>query len=362
MRGRTPTLTPAGLIPSPPEGGEGRVRGSSEHRAYGRRKFLVALGAGAVALPRSSLAHAQSKVTRVGFLYFASRQSALEAGRYQAFVQGMRELGYVEGTNLVIEARFADGSTERILALAAELVRSNVAVIVSTGTVVTRVLQYATPGIAVVTTVTNDPIGDGFAASMAHPGGHITGLTFSAADLGPKMLELLKATVPKATRIAVLVAPENQSHPPQLKRIMLAAQRVGIHVTLAEAGTAPEIEHEFTMMAREHVHAAIVLADGFFVQEGRAIADQALKHRLTAVSNNQGFAEAGGLMRYGANLVDNFRRAATYVDKILRGAKPGDLPFEQPTRYSLVINLKTAKALGLTIPPAVLRQAEEIIQ
>jgi len=190
-----------------------------------RRRFLLALG-GALAAAPNVRAWAQPKVARVGFLYFASRQSALEAGRYQAFVQGMRELGYVEGTNLVIEARFADGSAARIPALAAELVRSNVALIVASGTVVTRVLQYATPDIPVLTTVTNDPIGDGFAASMAHPGGHITGLTFSAADLGPKMLELLKATVPKATRIAVLVTPENQSQPPQLKRIMLAAQRV----------------------------------------------------------------------------------------------------------------------------------------
>jgi len=327
-----------------------------------RRGFLVALGAGPLAVWRSSLAEAQPKAARVGFLYFASRQSALETGRYQAFVQGMRELGYVEGTNLVIETRFADGSTERIPTLAAELARSNVAVIVATGTVVTRVLQYATPGIPVVTTVTNDPIGDGFAASMARPGGNITGLTLSAADLGPKLVELLKATVTRITRIAVLVTPENQSHPPQLKRIMSAAQGIGIHVVLAEAGTLPDIEREFAMIARERVHAVIVLADGFFVQEARTVADQALKHRLPAVSNNQGFAETGGLMRYGANLVDNFRRAATYVDKILRGAKPGDLPFEQPTRYSLVINLKTAKALGLTVPPALLRQAEEVIQ
>ena len=326
-----------------------------------RRRFLITLGAGSLAAAPALLAQAQPKVARVGFLYFASRQSALETGRYQAFVQGMRELGYVEGTNLVIEARFADGSTERIPALATELVRSNVAIIVATGTVVTRVLQYATPGVPVVTTVANDPIGDGFTASMARPGGHITGLTFSAAELGPKMLELLRATVPKATRIAVLVTPENQSHPPQLKRIMVAAQRVGIHVVLAEAGTVPDIEHEFTMMAKEHVHAVMVLADSFFVQEARTVADQALKHRLPAVSNNQGFAEAGGLMRYGANLVDNFRHAATYVDKILRGAKPGDLPFEQPTRYSLVINLKTAKALGLTIPPSVLAQANQVI-
>jgi len=338
------------------------VRGSSEHRTYGRRKFLVALGAGGFTLFHNALAHAQSKVARVGFLYFASRQSALEAGRYQAFVQGMRELGYVEGTNLVIETRFGDGNRERIPALAAELARSNVAVIVATGTGVTRVLQYATPGVPVVTTVVNDPVGDGFAASMARPGGNITGFTISAADLNSKLVELLKVIVPKASRVGVLLHPENVAHPPQLKHLILAAQKVGIQVVVGEAGAVSEVEREFIMMTKERVQATIILPDSFFVQTARTVADQALRHRLPSISINQGFAEAGGLMRYGANLNDNFPRAATYVDKILKGAKPAEMPFEQPTRYSLVINLKTAKALGLTIPPALLRQAEEVIQ
>ena len=327
-----------------------------------RRTFLAALGAGLLTLSRSLPVQAQAKVARVGFLYFASRQSAIEAGRYQAFVQGMRELGYVEGTNLVIEARFADGSPEHIPAFAAELVRAHVAVIVATGTSVTRVLQYATPGVPVVTTVVNDPVGDGFAASMAHPGGNITGFTISAADLNSKLIELLKAIVPKASRVGVLLHPENVAHPPQLKHLILAGQKVGIQVVVGEAGTVAEVEREFSMMTRERVQAAIVLPDSFFVQTARALADQALRHRLPSISINQGFAEAGGLMRYGANLNDNFRRAAAYVDKILRGAKPAEMPFEQPTRYSLVINLRTARALGLTLPPALLHQAEEVIQ
>jgi putative ABC transport system substrate-binding protein len=327
-----------------------------------RRRFLVALGASVLTVPRGSLAQQQSKVPRIGFLYAGSRQSSLDTGRYNAFVQGMRELGYVEGTNFIIEARFGDGKTERLPALAAELVRLKVDVIVATGTPTYRALQHATTTIPVVITVTFDPVGDGFAASMARPGGNITGLSISAADFGSKLLELLKAAVPKLSRVAVLLNPENPAHPPRVVRIMSTAQKVGIQVVLAEAGTVQEIEREFATMTKERAKAAIIMADGFFLQESRLIAAQALKHRLPSISQLREYAEAGGLMSYGPNSVDNFRRAATYVDKILKGAKPGELPFEQPTRYHLVINHKTATALGLTIPQALLRQADELIQ
>jgi putative ABC transport system substrate-binding protein len=320
------------------------------------------LGAGVLAVPRSSPAQPQPKGARIGFLYYGSRQSALDTGRYNAFVQGMRELGYVEGTNLVIEARFADGKHERLSALAAELVRLKVDVIVGTGTPTYRALQHATTTIPVVITVTFDPVGDGFAASMARPGGNITGLTLGAADLGPKLLELLKAAVPKLSRVAVLVQPGNPSHPPRVVRIMSAAQKIGIQVVLAEAATAPEIEREFAMMTKERANAAIILADGFFLQESHSIAAQALKHRLPSISQLRELAEAGGLMSYGPNSVENFRRASAYVDKILKGAKAGELPFEQPTRYHLLINRKTAMSLGLTIPQALLGQADEVIQ
>ena len=327
-----------------------------------RRTFLIALGASVLAVPRGSLAQQQPKVARIGFLYFASRQSSVDTGRYNAFVQGMRELGYLEGKNFIIEARFADGKAERIPALAAELVRLKVDVIVAQGTPVLRALQHATTTIPVVSTVTGDPVGDGFAASLARPGGNITGLSIGAADLGPKLLELLKVAVPKLSRVAVLLQPENASHPPRLKRIMSAAQKVDIQLVLAEAGTVQDIEREFAMMTKKRANAAIIFPDGFFVQEARSIAAQALKHRLPSISTNHEYSEAGGLMTYGPNLNDNFRRAATYVDKILKGAKAGDLPFEQPTRYPLVINHKTATALGLTIPQALLRQADEVIQ
>ena len=327
-----------------------------------RREFLIALGAGVLAVPRGSLAQPQSKGARIGFLYYASRQSGLDTGRYNAFVQGMRELGYVEGTNFIIEARFADGKPERLPALAAELVRLKVDVIVATGTPAYRALQHATTTIPVVITVTFDPVGDGFAASMARPGGNFTGLTLGAADLGPKLLELLKAATPKLSRVAVLVQPGNPAHPQRLVRIMSAAQKIRIQVVLAEAGTVPEIEREFAMMTKERANATIILADGFFLQESRIVAAQALKHRLPSISQLREYAEAGGLMSYGPNSVDNFRRAATYVDKILKGAKPGELPFEEPTRYHLLINRKTALSLSLTIPQALLGQADEVIQ
>jgi len=323
-----------------------------------RRVFLSVLAAGVVAAP----AAAQPKVARIGFLYFGSRQSAMDTGRYPAFVRGMRELGYAEGANLVMEPRFADGNAERIPALAAELVRVKVDVIVATGGPVYRALQHAASGIPVVTTAAIDPVGDALAATVARPGGNFTGLTLAAADLGPKLLELLKTAVPKTSRVAVLLHPENVAHPPQLKRIMFAAQNRGVQMVVAESGSVPEIEQAFAMMKKERAGAAIILADSFLFQEARTIAAQALKHRLPSIGGAQGFAEAGCLMSYGANLVDNSRRAATYVDKILKGAKPGDLPFEQPTRYSLVINHKTATVLGLTMPPPLLRQADEVIQ
>jgi len=178
----------------------------------------------------------------------------------------------------------------------------------------------------------------------------------------PKLLELLKAAVPKMSRVAVLSNPGNPAHPQRVVRIMSAAQKVGIQVVLAEAGTVPEIEREFAMMTKERANATIILADGFFLQESRPIAAQALKHRLPSISQLREYAEAGGLMSYGPNSVDNFRRAATYVDKILKGAKPGELPFEEPTRYHLLINRKTALSLSLTIPQALLGQADEVIQ
>jgi putative ABC transport system substrate-binding protein len=326
-----------------------------------RRKLLAAFSASAIAAPFAVLSQAQGKTPRVGFFYLGSRQSALETGRYGAFVQGMRDLGYVEGKNLVIESRYADGNPDRLPALAADLIKANVDVIVATGAPTYRALQQAT-AIPVIITVGSDPVREGWAASMARPGGHFTGLTSTAADAGPKLLELLMAVIPRLSRVAVMVHPDNAGHPPQLKTIMSVAQKVDIHVMLAETDTVQGIAREFAILAKQRVGAVILLNDTFFVQQLREFAAQSLKHRIPSISSLIEYAELGGVMSYGPDLVDNFRRAAAYVDKILKGTKPGELPIEQPARYRLSVNRKTAKALGLTFPQTIMVSTDKVIE
>ena len=340
-----------------------RRHGETDSRCRStRRTLLRRLCAIAIAAPFAAFAQAQGKAARIGFFYFGSRQSAMETGRYAAFVQAMRDLGYIEGKNLTIESRFAEGSSDQLPALIAETVKSKVDVIVATGSATYRALRLATTTIPIVITVTVDPVAEGLAASMAHPGGNITGLTDTAADLNPKLLELLMATVPKLTRVGVLMHPSNTSHPTQLKNLLLVAQKLGIQIVIAEAGTVDTIANGFAFFVRERTRAFIALNDTSFVQQAQRIATLAAEHRLASISAYSEFAAMGGLMNYGANLSDNFRRAATYVDKILKGTKPGDLPFEQPTRYQLVINRKTAEALGLKIPQSLLISADKVIE
>jgi putative tryptophan/tyrosine transport system substrate-binding protein len=327
-----------------------------------RRRFLASAAGSALVLPLGAHAQAQGKVWRVGFFYFGTRQSALDTGRYEAFVQGMRDLGYVDGKNVAIEARFGDGKIDQLPVLAAELVRANVDVIVATGSPVYSALRFATTKIPIVVSVTTDPIIEGLAASLARPGGNFTGLTDTAADLGAKQLELLKSVVPKLSRLGVLLNPENVTHPTQMKRVMLPAQRIGIQVVLADAGTVAEIEPGFAALAQVHSDAVMLFGDTFFVQQLQQIAQAALKYRLASIYLIRQYAIAGGLMSYGPDIVDNFRRISTYVDKILKGAKPAEMPFEQPSRYVLAVNLKTARSLGLTIPQSVLLSADEVIQ
>jgi putative ABC transport system substrate-binding protein len=302
------------------------------------------------------------KVARVGFLYFGSREPGPGAARYAAFLEGLRELGYVEGKDLIVEPRFAESKPERLPALVDELLRLKVDAIVATGSPVYRVLQRTTTTLPVVVTVTADPILEGLATSVARPGGNFTGLTDTAADLSLKQLELLKGILPRLSRVGVLLNPDNVSHPAQVTRLVLAGQKMGVQVVLAEAGTVTQIEPGFALLARERTHAVILFGDTFFAQQVREIARVALKHRLPSVFILQDYAEAGGLMSFGAPIIDNFRRAATYVDKIVKGATPAQLPFEQPTRYALVINLKTAKTLGLAIPPSVLQRADRVVE
>lgn len=327
-----------------------------------RRKLIVALGAGALTAPLASFAQQQGKVWRVGFFYFGSLQSSLDSGRYNAFLQGMREFGYIEGQNFVVEARFADGKTEALPELAAELIRKNVDVIVASGTPVNRVLHEATVTVPVVSAVSSDLVGDGFVKSLAHPGGNITGLTDFAPEMGQKQVELLTACVPKLSRFAVLVNPSNPGHLGRLKLIEATTQKVGIHVLSVEAGTPDDVMRSFNAMARDGAQAVLILSDGFFLQQARQIAELALKHRLPSISLNLEHVEGGGLMSYGPNITDNFRRAAAFVDKILKGTNPGDLPVEQATKFELVVNMKTAKVLGIKIPNSILALATRVIE
>lgn len=319
---------------------------------------LLALGAA----PFPSVAQQQGKAWRVGFLSPLARPASLDSHRYGAFLQGMRELGYIESKNLVIEWRFADGMYERLPGLAAELVQLNVDVIVAATSPAIRAAQKATTTLPIVMGNTGDPVGSGFVKSLAQPGGNITGLALMSSDVSAKLLDLLRSLVPKLSRVAVLVSPTSSTYRAILNGVQAAAQNVGIQILPVEARTPLEIETGFPMMVRSRAEAVIVGLSWFFVQQQRQIADLAAKHRLPSIAGNREYAEAGGLMSYGQNIADNYRRAATYVDKILKGAKPGDLPVEQPTTFDFVINLKTAKALGITIPQSILLRADEVIQ
>ena len=327
-----------------------------------RRHILIAIGAGALAAPMTALSQQKGKVWRIGFLAPRSRPTSAEPDVYSAFPQGMRELGYVEGKNFIIEWRFADGNFERLPGLAAELVLMKVDVIVAAGTVATQVAQRATTTIPIVIAASLDPVGSGFVKSLTRPGGNITGLSLATSDFSPKHLELLMTAVPKLSRVAVLVNPDNSAHPAVLKSVQAAAQKLGVQVLPVNARTPEDIERGFAMMKRERAEAVIVAADAFFVLQWRQIAELALRHRLASMATNRQHAEAGGLMSYGQNVADFYRRAATFVDKILKGAKPGELPIEQPAIFELVINRKTAKALGISLPQELLLRADKVIE
>ena len=326
-----------------------------------RRKLIVALGAGALAVPFPSFAQQPGKVWRVGFLGFAARPPSLDSHIFGAFPRGMRELGYVEGKNLMIEWRFADGKRERLLELAAELVELKVDVIVVSSSAALAA-QKATTTIPIVFAAVSDPVGSGLIKSLARPGGNITGRTNITEDLSPKRLELLLAMVPKLSRVAVLLTSASAANTRTAESIQAAGQKRGVTIVRANAGTPQEIETAFSTMAREKAGALIVSLNPLFFQQRSQIAELATKHRLPAIAGDRGLAEAGCLMSYGASLADEFHRLATYVDKIVKGAKPGDLPVEQPTKFELIINGKTAKTLGLTITPELLLQADKVIE
>jgi ABC-type uncharacterized transport system substrate-binding protein len=330
-------------------------------KKYMKKKVTVlTVCAMLLALSSPSQAQQPKNVPQIGFLGFTSLSGI--AARIEAFRQGLRELGYVDGKNIVIEYRSAEGKLDRLSELAAELVRLKVDVIVTSGPSVTRAVKEATTTIPIVMGFDTDPVGNGFVASLARPGGNITGLSVVSPELSGKQLELLKEIVPKLSRVAVLGTSTNPGNSQALKETELAAGAYTVQLQNLDVLSPKDIETAFRDASRGRAGAVLVLASPIIESHRTQIADLAAKNRLPAIYYAPEFVEAGGLMSYGTSFADLFRRAATYVDKILKGAKPGDLPVEQPKKFEFIINLKTAKQIGLTIPPNVLARADKVIR
>jgi len=325
-----------------------------------RRTLILALCAACLGVSFHS--NAQQKIWRLGYLDYGSRESAEISRRYATFIEAMRGLGHVEGKDFVSEVRYAEGKSERLSPLAAELVQAKVDVILSGGTPATHALQRATATIPIVNTIVADPVAEGFAMSLARPGKNITGLASNNLEIVQKQVELLVKGSPRLQRVAVLSNPVNQGHPPMQKLIEEAARRTGRRAIPTRAQSPEEIESAFASMAREHAEAVIILGDALFIQQGRQIAGLARAQRMASIFTSPEYADAGGLMSYGPDILDHYRRAATFIDKIFKGARPGDLPIEEPTLYFLVINRGTAKAIGLQLPQELLLRADRVIE
>ena len=327
-----------------------------------RRNFLIGLGASTLAAPLYSHAQQHGKIWRVGFLSARRRPPVLDLDYYGAFPRRLKELGYVEGGNLQIEWRFADGDYKTLPGMASELVRQKVDAIMALGPPCASAAQKVTTTIPIVIVVSGDPVAAGFVKSLARPGGNITGLSNLAGDMSTKHLEMLLAMVPGLSRVAVLVNPGNLAHAQIVKNIQAAAQKTGIKTIPLNAQTPGEIESALAAATKEQAGAVIIGLDPLFIQEEIQIATQAARHRLPSIFSNREYAEVGGLMSYGQNQVEIYRRAAEYVAKIFKGVRPAELPVEQPTKFELFINRKTAKALGLAIPQSLLISADKIIE
>ena len=325
-----------------------------------RRTFIGVIAGGILAAPLAARAQQAAKVPRIGFL--GNSTAALEVNLVGPFREGLGELGYAEGRNILIEYRWAEGKYERFPALIAELIALKVDVIVTAGTPASLAVRKATTSIPLVMVAVGDPIGVGLVASLARPGGNVTGLSSIAPELEGKRLELLREVVPKLSHIAVLWNPDNPFHAGSLKETRAAAQVLGIKVQLLGVRVSEEFPAAFAAILRERPGALLVLADRLFLHNRARIVDFEAKHRLPGVYAYRELVEAGGLMSFGPSYPGMHRRAAYYVDKILKGFKPADLPVEQPTKFELMINLKAAKALGLTIPPTLLVRADAVIE
>jgi len=327
-----------------------------------RRELLGVLGSAVLAWPPAARGQQVGKVPRIGYLSPGSGSPGPVA-YYDEFQRGLRELGYVEGRNIVIEYRFADGKFDRLAALAAELVQLNVDVIVSVVTQASVAAKNATRTIPIVIVSVGDPVGAGLVASLARPGANVTGTSGMTTEVVGKSLGLFKQTVPKVSPMAVLWNPNNVVYQGQmLRETEVTAQTLGIQLQMFGARGPDEFDRTFAAIASARAASLLVLPDPVFSAHTARIADFADKSRLPAMYGLREHAAAGGLMAYGPNYADLYRRAASYVDKILKGAKPADLPVEQPSKFEFVINLKTAKTLGLTIPPGVLAIADEVIE
>jgi putative tryptophan/tyrosine transport system substrate-binding protein len=305
-------------------------------------------------------AQQRKKIPRVGCVFGAS--ASFVAARSEAFRQGLHELGYEEGKNIIIEYRYAEGKLDRLPALAAELVRLKVDVIITSGAPVTRAAKEATNTIPIIMANEADPVGSGVVASLARPGGNITGLSQLSPELAGKRLELLKEIVPKLGRVAVFGTSTSPATAPSLKETELAAGAFGVKLQYVDVLGPADIETAFQSAGKGRAEAVLTLGSPVLNAQRKQIVDLAVKSRLPAIYPQTEYTEAGGLIYYGPNTPDLFRRAATYVDKILKGAKPADLPVEQPTKFEFVINLKTAKQIGLTIPQSVLYRADRVIK
>ena len=313
-----------------------------------------------LALPFPARAQQPTKVTPIGYL--GSGSLSANAPRFEAFRQGLHELGYVEGKNIVIERRIADGKLDRLPALAAELVRLKVDIIVTSGGQATRAVKAATSTIPIVMTNDNDPVGDGFVASLARPSGNITGLSTLAPELSGKRLEILREVIPKLSRVVVLGTSTNPGYAQVIRELELVAKHFKVQLQYLDVLDSKDIETAFRAASKERANGVLTLNSGILASQRAQVIELAAKNRLPVMYHQGLFVEAGGLMFYGVNVLDLDRRAATYVDKILKGRTPADLPVEQPMRFEFVINLIAAKKIGLTVPPNVLVRATRVIR
>ena len=326
-----------------------------------RRSFISSVTLALLAAPLAAEGQPAGKVVRIGLLDYAASDPA-SAARWKAFREQLRGLGYVEGQNVVFEPRWGDGQVGRLPSLAAELVDAKVDILVTAGSEAALAAKQATNSIPIVMATGGDPVESGLVTGLAQPGGNVTGVISLIAQLAGKRLELLKQLIPQASRIAILRDPANHSSALSLRGAESAAKSLGVVVQGVGVRGPRDFDAAFLAMKRARTDAVILAENTRFIADRRRIADLAVMHRLPMMVAAKEYAEAGGLISYGTDYPDLFRHAATYVDKILKGAKPGDLPIEQPTKFELVINLKTAKAIGLTIPPSLLGRADQVIQ